>query len=148
MSYPKGSIASAITGSLPAPVVLTTSHAHASCWLQLHPRSKPRLTMLRQTNAPVAAAAWSSLRPSSAAPTRATEHRRQPPPSGSTPHDHDRCVATTKCQPCLLLVSDQPRDAQQIRPFPRRSKLPTAASKLHLVHQPQLPLPVGRVIHR
>src|SRR6266480_1815111 len=172
MSYPKGSIASAITGSLPAPVVLRTSHAHASCWLQLHPRSKPRLTMLRQTNAPVAAAAWSSLRPSSAAParatehrrhpppsgstphdhdrcvatwlqlhprskprltmlrqtnapvaaavwsslrpssaapTRATEHRRQPPPSGSTPHDHDRCVATTKCQPCLLLVSDQPR---------------------------------------
>src|SRR5436309_15796670 len=105
--------------------------------------------MLRQTNAPVAAAAWSSLRPSSAAPTRATEHRRQPPPSGSTPHDHDRCVATTKCQPCLLLVSDQPRcaalrrpsanlaccwsltsrdDAQQIRPFPRRSKLPTARS--------------------
>src|SRR5205823_10011539 len=49
------------------PVVLRTSHAHASCWLQLHPRSKPRLTMLRQTNAPVAAAAWSSLRPSVAA---------------------------------------------------------------------------------
>src|SRR5207247_10732272 len=101
--------ATAITDTWPAHSHLTTMHTHATCWLQLHPRSKPRLTMLRQTNAPVAAAAWSSLRPSSAAPTRVTEHRRQPPPSGSTPHDHDRCVATTKCQPCLLLVSDQPR---------------------------------------
>src|SRR5947199_5596378 len=47
---------------------------------------------------------------------------------------------------CWSLTSRD--DAQQIRPFPRRSKLPTAASKLHLVHQPQPLLPVGRVIHR
>src|SRR5439155_19337532 len=104
--------------------------------------------MLRQTNAPVAAAACSSLRPSSAAPTRATEHRRQPPPSGSTPHDHDRCVATTSADLACCWSLTSCDDAQQIRPFPRRSKLPTAASKLHLVHQPQLLPPVVPLIPR
>src|SRR5262245_44008689 len=51
-----------------------------------------------------AAAARSSSRPSRPAASRTTNHRRQPSPSGSIPHDRDYWIATPPPRSRLLLV--------------------------------------------
>src|SRR5262245_54347851 len=54
-----------------------------------------------------AAAARSSSRPSRPAASRTTNHRRQPSPSGSIPHDRDYWIATTPRRSRLLLVRNR-----------------------------------------
>jgi hypothetical protein len=85
------------------------------------------------------------------------EHRGRSRAAGhnANRHHQDRHLMTTISalrRPSADLACCWPLtgrdDAQQIGPFPRRGRLPTAASNLHLDHQPQLLLPVGRVIHR
>src|SRR5271169_407905 len=98
--------------SLPAQKTLRERASYSPCQNRKASLTiPPALTRQQPAHIPVhaAAAACSSSRPSRPAASRTTDHRRQPSPSDSTPHDHRYQIATTQSRSPIALVLDRLR---------------------------------------
>ena len=111
-SYRRASTASATTACSPGRPVSTTSRAPASCSPCHRPNSAEHAADAARRRAARAAAPVSVLRwphdhhrdLRARLRADATDHRRQPSPSGSIRHDRDHWIATTPRRSRLLLV--------------------------------------------